>query len=71
MARTKSKSIYQKIEETRSQIESTEQQLIQLKAQLEELLKEKDELEMKQAWQLIKNKGVTIEELTQLLLETK
>ena len=66
MARNK-KSVYERIEETKSQITSTEQTLVQLKSQLEELLREKDQLEMEQTWQLIKDKGLTMDDIRNVL----
>lgn len=56
-------SVYERIEETKSEITSTEQHLSQLKSQLETLLVEKEELEMRQAWEIIKKNGMTLEEI--------
>ena len=66
MAR-KSKSVYERIEETRSEISLKEQELVQLKSLLEELLQEKDDLEMRQAWAAIKDSGLTIEDVQKML----
>ena len=66
MAR-KSKSVYERIEETKLEITSTEQTLIDLKSQLEVLLAEKDDLEMRQTWAAIKNNGLTIEDVQKML----
>jgi len=67
----KSTSVYERIEETKSKIISTEQHLVQLKSQLETLLQEKEELEMRQAWEMIKNNGMTLEEVKKILLTKK
>lgn len=66
MAR-KSKSVYERIEETKLEITSTEQILINLKSQLEVLLAEKDDLEMRQTWAAIKSNGLTIEDVQKIL----
>lgn len=66
MAR-KSKSVYERIEETKLEITSTEQILIDLKSQLEVLLAEKDDLEMRQTWAAIKSNGLTIEDVQKIL----
>ena len=66
MAR-KSKSVYERIEETKLEIISTEQILIDLKSQLEVLLAEKDDLEMRQTWAAIKSNGLTIEDVQKIL----
>ncbi len=66
MAR-KSKSVYERIEETKLEITSTEQILIDLKSQLEILLAEKDDLEMRQTWAAIKSNGLTIEDVQKIL----
>lgn len=67
MARKSKSSIYERIEETKSDILNTEQHLAQLNSLLEELLHEKDELEMRQAWSAIKESGMTLEEVQKLL----
>lgn len=66
MAR-KTKSVYERIEETLSEITSTEQHLAELKSQLQSLYEEKDDLEMRQTWAAIKNNGLTIEDVQKLL----
>ena len=66
MAR-KSKSVYERIEETLSEIQSTEQRLVELNTQLQGLYDEKDDLEMRQIWTAIKSKGLTIEDMQKLL----
>lgn len=64
-------SVYERIEETKSEITSTEQHLSQLKSQLETFLVEKEELEMRQAWEIIKKNGMTLEEIQKILLTKK
>ena len=63
----KVKSIYEQINEIESAITSTEQHLAQLKSQLDNLLLEKDELEMRQTWKAIKERGLSIEDVQKLL----
>lgn len=63
----KVKSIYEQINEIESEITSTEQNLAQLKSQLDNLLLEKDELEMRQTWNAIKERGLSIEDVQKLL----
>ena len=70
MAR-KSKSVYERINDVTSEINATEQQLADLKEQLEVLLKEKDDLEMRQAWQSLKERGIGINDLQSILLNLK
>ena len=66
MAR-KSKSVYERIEEIKSEIASTEQQLVELKSQLQNLYEEKDDLEMRQMWAAIKQNGLGIEDIQKFL----
>jgi len=71
MAR-KSKSVYERIEETKLEIASTEEHLAELKSQLQNLYDEKDDLEMRQAWAAIKDSGLTIEDVQKMLeMKTK
>ena len=66
MAR-KPKSVYERIEETENRIAALEEELAQSKSHLIDLLQEKDELEMKETWSLIKEKGLTPEDIQKLL----
>lgn len=66
MAR-KSKSVYERIEETLSNITSTEQQLAELKSQLQNLYDERDDLEMRETWAAIKNNGLSMEDIKKFL----
>lgn len=70
MAR-KPKSVYSKIEETKNEIALLEQNLAQAKSYLEELEAERDDLEMRQAWAAIKDKGLSIEDIQKLLDKQK
>lgn len=71
MARKPKNSVYDRIEETKLEIAKTEQYLAQLKLQLEDLLHEKDDLEMRQSWAMIKESGMTFEEVQKLLMKNK
>jgi hypothetical protein len=71
MARKPKNSVYDRIEETKLEIAKTEQYLAQLKLQLEDLLHEKDDLEMRQSWVMIKESGMTFEEVQKLLMNNK
>ena len=70
MAR-KQKSVYERIVDKKNEIELLEQNLAQAKVQLVELEAEKDDLEMRQAWAAIKEKGLGIEEVQKLLAKQK
>ena len=71
MARkAKSVSVYERIEKVQSEIALTEQHLVELKAELEELFAEKDDLEMRETWAAIKNKGLTMDDLQKILENT-
>jgi hypothetical protein len=65
----KNKSVYERIEETKSEISLTEQHLTELKSQLENLFAEKDDLEMRKIWTTIKGVGMTIEDVQKILLK--
>lgn len=71
MARKPKNSIYDRIEETKSEIAKTEQHLAQLKLQLEDLLHEKDDFEMRQSWAIIKESGMNFKEVQKLLMNNK
>ena len=66
MAR-KGKSVYERIEEVKSEIQLTEQHLYELKSQLQSLYDEKDDLEMRQTWAAIKSNGLNLEDIQKLL----
>ena len=72
MARkSKQQSVYERIAETKEKITSLEQELVQSKAYLEELLQEKDDLEMRQTWASLKEKGINFEEIQKLIAKQK
>lgn len=66
MAR-KGKSVYERIEEVKSEIQLTEQHLSELKTQLQSLYDEKDDLEMRQTWAAIKSNGLNLEDIQKIL----
>ena len=61
MAR-KSKSVYERIEDKLQNIKREEELLAQLNIELQELYAEKDDLEMRQLLEAMKEKGLTINE---------
>lgn len=63
----KSISVYERIENVKTEIAATEQHLDQLRYQLEELYAEKDDLEMRETWSKIKNSGLTLDDIKQML----
>lgn len=58
-----SKSVYDRIKIIETEIKNTETHLNELNSQLSALFLEKDELEMRQAWKMIKEKGLSVDEL--------
>lgn len=70
MAR-KQKSVYLRIEEVKNEIALLEKNLLQSKTQLEELEAERDDLEMRQTWAAIKDKGLSIEDIQKILDKQK
>lgn len=60
-------SVYNRIENVKTEIAETEQHLDQLRYQLEELYAEKDDLEMRETWSKIKNSGLTLDDIKQML----
>lgn len=70
MAR-KQKSVYERIEEAEANIASLEQELSQSKAHLVELNNERDDLEMRQTWAILKEKGLNFEEIQKLISKQK
>ena len=67
----KGKTVYEKIVEITGKIEGLEIELSQSNAYLIELLKEKDELEMRETWNLIKEKGLSVEDVQKILAKQK
>lgn len=60
--KTKSKSVYERIEEKKQNIKDAETVLAQLNDELQELFAEKDDLEMRQLLEAMKSKGLNINE---------
>ena len=63
-------SVYERIKQTESEITSAERNLTYLKAQLDKLYEERDEKEMRETWKIIKEKGMSIEDVHKLLEQT-
>ena len=63
----KTQSIYERINQKESEIASVERNLEYLKSQLQNLYAEKDEMEMREVWQSIKEKGMSMEDVQKLL----
>lgn len=67
MARkSKSKSVYERIENQLQLIKETEELLVQHNNELQELYNEKDDLEMRLLLDMMKSKGLTINEAAKL-----
>ena len=62
MARSTRKNVYERIEDKKNEILEAEQLLTTLNEELETLYSEKDDLEMKQLLEVMKSKGLTINE---------
>ena len=67
MARTSRKSVYEKIEDTLNQIKITEDTLNSLNKTLTNLYQEKEDYEMRQAWNTLKQNNISISDLEKLL----
>lgn len=65
----RSKTVYQRIEETELNIQQTEEKLAQLKNTLIELNKERENLEMHQLFNLIKSNGISFEQAKSILIK--
>lgn len=66
MARPNKKSVYERIEDKLQNIKETEELLVQLNNELQDLYGEKDDLEMHQLLDMMKSKGLTINEAAKL-----
>lgn len=66
MARTSKKSVYERIEEKLQDIKNTEALLALQNEELQTLYLEKDDLEMRQLLEMMKSKGLTIDEAAKL-----
>ena len=71
MARPKTKTVYERIEEKLNVIKETEELLVKLNDELKDLYAEKDELEMRQLLEQMKENGLTIDKALQLLKTNK
>ena len=71
MARPKTKTVYERIEEKLNVIKETEELLVKLNDELKDLYAEKDELEMRQLLEQMKENGLTIDKALQLLKNKK
>lgn len=70
MAR-RQKTIYEKIEDSRAIIAELEKKLREENTVLDSLLQEKDDMEMRQAWLLLKNNNISVDKLTSILDKSK
>lgn len=70
MAR-RQKTIYEKIEDSRTIIAELEKKLKEENTVLDSLLQEKDDMEMRQAWSLLKNNNISVDKLTSILDKSK
>lgn len=71
MARTSKKNVYERIEEQQNKILETEELLKTLNEELELLYKEKDDLEMRQLLQQMKDSNLDIETALNRLINKK
>ena len=71
MARPNKKNVYERINDQKDRIKETEELLVKLNEELQVLYAEKDDLEMRQTWAAIKEKGFGIEEIQKLLAKQK
>lgn len=70
MAR-KPKPVYERIIETQDQIKQTEQKVEYLRKQLEKLYAEKEEQEMNDIWNTIKEKNLSYDQVKEILTSAK
>ena len=66
MARVSKKSVYERIEEKLQDIKNTEELLALQNEELQTLYSEKDDLEMRQLLDMMKSKGLTIDQAAKL-----
>ena len=62
MARPSKKTVYERIEDQKNKIKETEELLVTLNEELQTLFTERDELEMRQLFEMMRSKGLTIDE---------
>ena len=68
-SRRRVKTIYERIDDINKEIIATEEKLSQLKLQLNNLHAEKDNFEMHQLFDLIKNNGISFEQAKSILIK--
>lgn len=68
-SRRRGKNVYERIEDTRSKIAAKEQELSELRMQLKTLEEERENLEMHQLFELIKNNGISFEQAKSILIK--
>ena len=68
-SRRRGKTVYERIEDTRSKIAAKEQELSELRMQLKTLEEERENLEMHQLFELIKNNGISFEQAKSILIK--
>lgn len=70
-SRRRGKSVYERIEDTKNKIATKEQEVCELKIQLKTLEEERENLEMHQLFELIKNNGISFEQAKSILIKPK
>ena len=68
-SRRRGKTVYERIEDTKNKIEAKEQELSELRMQLKTLDEERENLEMHQLFELIKNNGISFEQAKSILIK--
>ena len=68
-SRRRGKTVYERIEDTKSKIATKEQELCELRMQLKTLDEERENLEMHQLFELIKNNGISFEQAKSILIK--
>ena len=68
-SRRRGKTVYERIEDTKNKIEAKEQELSELRMQLKTLDEERENLEMHQLFELIKNNGIRFEQAKSILIK--
>ena len=71
MAVRRGKTVYERIESKKEEIRLTQERLAQLNQQLQDLNKEKDNFEMKQLFETMKNNGISLEDAIKTLTKKK
>ena len=66
-SKSKSVSVYERIEDKLQSIKETEELLVQLNNELQELYTERDNLQMSQLFEAMRSKGLDIDEALKLL----